>query len=170
MTPKEGLQVFAISTPGIVPNSRDCAGLPGIPEHHTGVAETSPDPAADASDTRRRPAFWPFNPVRPKCRDTGAEFWCPNGHNLVFRKTEAEKLRDQLAAAKGREDQLRARVTSLDSEVEHQRKRVQGYQGALTKTKKRVGNGLCPCCNRTFKDLAAHMESKHPTYSGEGAP
>lgn len=105
-----------------------------------------------------------------KCRDTGAEFYCPNGHRLVFRQTEAEKLRDQLAAAKGREDQLRARVTSLDGEVEHQRKRVQGYQGALTKVKKRVGNGVCPCCQRTFKDLARHMGTQHPDYSGEGAP
>jgi chemotaxis response regulator CheB len=36
----------------------------------------------------------------------------------------------------------------------------------LTKTKKRVANGVCPCCNRTFKQLARHMKAKHPEFVG----
>lgn len=26
----------------------------------------------------------------------------------------------------------------------------------------RIGAGICPCCNRTFSQLARHMQSKHP--------
>jgi hypothetical protein len=35
---------------------------------------------------------------------------------------------------------------------------------------KRVGNGVCPCCNRTFEDLARHMKVKHREYSLAAAP
>jgi hypothetical protein len=24
--------------------------------------------------------------------------------------------------------------------------------------------GVCPCCNRTFQQLARHMKAKHPGY------
>jgi len=37
-------------------------------------------------------------------------------------------------------------------------------KGQLTKTKRRVANGVCPCCNRTFADLSAHMHGQHPEY------
>ena len=40
------------------------------------------------------------------------------------------------------------------------------YKGHLTRVKRRVGNGVCPCCNRTFKNLADHMTTKHPDYAG----
>lgn len=26
------------------------------------------------------------------------------------------------------------------------------------------GAGMCPCCRRTFKQLAEHMKSKHPDF------
>lgn len=38
-------------------------------------------------------------------------------------------------------------------------------RGHLTRTKKRGGHGVCPCCNRTFQQLARHMKSKHPDYA-----
>lgn len=37
-------------------------------------------------------------------------------------------------------------------------------KGHVTRIKKRVSAGVCPCCKRTFKQLAAHMKTKHPTY------
>jgi hypothetical protein len=30
--------------------------------------------------------------------------------------------------------------------------------------KRRVSNGKCPCCHRTFKQLSAHMAMKHPDF------
>lgn len=34
----------------------------------------------------------------------------------------------------------------------------------LTKTRKRIANGVCPCCHRTFQNLARHMAGQHPAY------
>lgn len=35
---------------------------------------------------------------------------------------------------------------------------------AVEKKLNRVSAGTCPCCNRSFKQLAAHMKNKHPDY------
>lgn len=102
-----------------------------------------------------------------RCRDTGADFHCPSGHNLVFLKTEAEKLRDQLAAARAREDQLAAKLESSRAMTSHERARVRGLKGAITKAKRRAAAGVCPCCTRTFQNVARHMASQHPGYSVE---
>jgi hypothetical protein len=47
-------------------------------------------------------------------------------------------------------------------EANHFRASRDGMKGALNKVKKRVAHGVCPCCNRTFKQLAAHMAKMHP--------
>lgn len=41
--------------------------------------------------------------------------------------------------------------------------------GQVTKLKNRVGHGVCPCCNRSFGNLARHIESEHPTFIAEAA-
>ena len=33
---------------------------------------------------------------------------------------------------------------------------------------KRVHNGVCPCCNRSFQNLQKHMKTKHPEIAGKG--
>lgn len=38
-------------------------------------------------------------------------------------------------------------------------------KGLVTKMKKRASAGVCPCCKRTFKQLAAHMSHMHPEYA-----
>lgn len=48
---------------------------------------------------------------------------------------------------------------TLVAEVERLRKALE--------IKKRVGNGVCPCCNRTFENLSRHMSCKHPEYKTE---
>ena len=40
-------------------------------------------------------------------------------------------------------------------------------KGVVTRMKRRVGAGMCPCCKRTFHQLAAHMKMKHPEF-GDG--
>ena len=42
--------------------------------------------------------------------------------------------------------------------------RARSYKGHLTRQRKRSVAGTCPCCNRTFQQLARHMKSKHPKY------
>lgn len=40
-------------------------------------------------------------------------------------------------------------------------------KGEVTKLKKRIANGVCPCCKRSFCNLAAHMKTQHPEYTKE---
>lgn len=97
--------------------------------------------------------------------------YCPLGHEYspageskchqLSRQLEAEKKRT--AAAIASHDQTRAALREKDRELIAQK-------GVNTKLKKRVGNGVCPCCGRTFKQLARHMESKHPEYKTGDQP
>jgi len=78
-------------------------------------------------------------------------FYCPAGHPQHYTgKSEEEKLRDQLNRERGRSTML-----------EDQRDRI---SRSYNRMRERVKNGLCPCCNRTFQNLLAHMRSKHPDF------
>lgn len=85
-------------------------------------------------------------------------FYCPNGHGQCFTgKSEAEKLREQLAFANSRAERLR-----MERDAEARSKAA--VRGHLTRIKRRIANGVCPCCNRTFQDVMRHMASQHPAY------
>lgn len=94
---------------------------------------------------------------RTKCLEDHSEnFYCINGHSAVFGgETEAQKLAKQLASQKEATEFQRRRLESEE-------KLHRATKGQLTKLKNRVTNGVCPCCNRTFKNLQRHMQSKHP--------
>ena len=87
-------------------------------------------------------------------RHKGKAVFCPLGHEFVFGDTTEERLRrerDRNAALRARLDQAQASLTA--------------QKAATTRVKnklKRVEAGVCPHCNRTFQNLARHMESKHP--------
>ena len=88
---------------------------------------------------------------------------CPNGHGQVFGgETEATKLRRE-------RDRLAQRIAEKDDEIKSLEGRRRAAVGQITKIKNRVGHGVCPCCNRTFENLARHMTSKHPTFTAEAA-
>jgi hypothetical protein len=82
-------------------------------------------------------------------------FFCPNGHRQHYSKSN-EKIQREDAERK-----LKAKEAEL---LQEQMKRIQieGELGKATRKLKRVQKGVCPCCNRTFQDLARHMETKHP--------
>jgi predicted GIY-YIG superfamily endonuclease len=104
-------------------------------------------------------------------RQQGGSWYCPNGHTLSFTETEADRLRKEAKRLERKiEDEKanaawwRDRSKEAQKTADHQEARANGYKGALTKVKKRVGKGVCPCCNRSFVDLGRHMESKHPAF------
>ena len=43
-------------------------------------------------------------------------------------------------------------------------------RGHLTRQRKRAAAGMCPCCRRTFENVARHMESQHPGYGEATQP
>ena len=73
------------------------------------------------------------------------------------RELEAERKRTQWAQQEARNQRSRA---------DHAEYRERAQKAAKTRIKNRVANGVCPCCNRTFQDLAAHMKTNHPDYAG----
>lgn len=96
-------------------------------------------------------------------RKDGQTFYCPNGHSIGFGKSEADLLRERLAARDetiARKDAERDGLLDTMRTLERSRAAV---QGELTKVKKRVAAGVCPECNRRFVKLADHMRSKHGT-------
>lgn len=98
--------------------------------------------------------------VNDELISSGKKFYCPNGHSQHYTEsteTKLKKERDKNARLTARLDQEKAAAAALD------RQRA-AMKGQVTKIKKRVANGVCPCCNRTFKDLAAHMSTQHPDY------
>jgi hypothetical protein len=90
-------------------------------------------------------------------------FFCPNGHSNYYpapKRTEADRLRDQLDAARS----LAQRERERRETAERQRSAARGQ---VTRIKRRVANGVCPCCNRSFADLRRHMTGQHPDYVAE---
>lgn len=97
-----------------------------------------------------------------------AWFYCPLGHAQHYSgKSDEEKLRDQLRRA-----QEATKRAQADYEQEWQMRKatersLSATKGVLTRTKKRIARGVCPCCNRTFQNLSRHMEGQHPDYELE---
>lgn len=94
-------------------------------------------------------------------------FYCTFGHPQVFAEgeTEADKLRRERNRLKQNEAWYESRLKELREEAEHQRNRANGYKGHATRIMKRAKAGVCPCCNRTFKQLAQHMATQHPQFT-----
>lgn len=97
----------------------------------------------------------------------GIHFYCGYGHSqhYVIGESDEQKLRRE-------RDRLAQRVAERDDEIRRQRelreaadRRAAAARGQVTKIKNRVGHGVCPCCNRTFENLARHMASKHADYA-----
>lgn len=96
-------------------------------------------------------------------------FFCTNGHEAAFNESEADKLRRE-------RDRLNQRLAEKDDEIKRQRdlregteRQLSATKGVITKIKNRVGHGVCPCCSRTFENLARHMATKHSDYAQEAA-
>lgn len=95
----------------------------------------------------------------------GASFFCPNGHSQAYVESETAKLQKQLERERSNTQWYREAYEARGEKLTSERNRVNAYRGVITKTKKRIQNGVCPCCNRTFQDLARHMQSQHPGYA-----
>lgn len=99
-------------------------------------------------------------------REDHKAFYCPNGHSMSYSgKTDAEKERERAA-------RLERRLANKDEDLRAERaahattrNRLTATKGVLTKTKKRIAHGVCPCCKRTFANVERHMSNQHPDYA-----
>lgn len=94
-------------------------------------------------------------------KSRGEYIYCPNGHAQHYTKTEAMRLQAELDQVKAHRRTLEAEVTRLTGSVLDKAKELSTTTKELKAIKRRVGAGICPCCNRQFGDLARHMKSKH---------
>lgn len=86
-------------------------------------------------------------------REDGESFYCPNGHSLSWNDN-----------CKTRLDKAAAEISRLASQVQLERDQKAATEASLQRLKFRISKGVCPCCKRTVRQLARHMEAKHPTY------
>lgn len=99
-------------------------------------------------------------------RRSHKSFYCSTcGESNYFPgKSDIEKEREKTALA---EKHMKWREEERDSARDAASRadyRARAYKGVVTKQRKRSVAGTCPCCNRTFQQLARHMKSKHPKY------
>lgn len=78
-------------------------------------------------------------------------FYCPNGHAQIFTAESDVDTANRLL---------------VEEKARHARTLARENEERLCKEKaerklKRVQRGVCPECNRTFANLARHMDCKH---------
>lgn len=87
-------------------------------------------------------------------------FYCPNGHRQVYKESEADRLRRE-------RDRLSQRLAQKDDELAAKEREIAAHKGQVTKLKRRAAAGTCPCCQRTFQNMAIHMRKQHPEFKPE---
>jgi NMD protein affecting ribosome stability and mRNA decay len=119
----------------------------------------------------------PFAIHRPQydqLQESGKTFYCPAGHPQHY--TRNQRLADELEKLKRELEVAQEDVEYWNNQAEAQalaareaRRAAGTAKASLTRLRKRVANGVCPCCNRQFTNLGRHMATKHPEYQGEAA-
>jgi hypothetical protein len=98
--------------------------------------------------------------------DDHRPFYCPNGHSQSYvGETEAQRLAKELERERKRREQAEDLARRRGAECDQLVKTKAQTLGKLRAIKQRVKNGVCPCCNRSFVQLARHMATKHPDYA-----
>lgn len=83
--------------------------------------------------------------------------WCQT--SLVFNgESDEERFRRE-------RDEAQRRLQATRDLLTHEERSHAATKGHLTRTKKRIKNGVCPCCNRHFSNVEAHMASQHPDFN-----
>lgn len=93
-------------------------------------------------------------------------FWCPNGHQQSYTgETPEQKLTKQLKIAQRDKVWAENRASRMREERDAETRRLSAAKGQATKLRKRLANGVCPCCKRQFADLHRHMTGQHPEWA-----
>ena len=85
--------------------------------------------------------------------DNGGFYHCPAGHGWGWEKGNKQKQVEHDEINKRLQEQMRIAT--------EQAERAAKAEKELKRIKKRTHAGLCTCCNRTFQNLARHMQTKH---------
>lgn len=101
-------------------------------------------------------------------RNHSRYWWCPNGHSRHYvGETDAAKQARLRKLAEDRESVQRAYRDQAEASARGQKAAATRARNERDKDRRRVANGVCPCCGRTFKQVERHMKSQHPDYVAE---
>jgi hypothetical protein len=90
------------------------------------------------------------------CVEEGGYWQCPNGHSRGFRHGREERRKIERERDRLKQENARLAEEAATSER---------AKAALARHQKRSAAGLCPCCNRTFSNMARHMKTSHPDFN-----
>ena len=94
-------------------------------------------------------------------RQTHSDFYCPNGHIQSFSgESDLEKVQRE-------RDIARQQVARAEQESVEANARAALAQKQKRRLEKRASAGACPCCQRSFSNMANHMRNKHPEFVAE---
>jgi hypothetical protein len=91
-----------------------------------------------------------------------SRWYCPNGHCRIY---SAENAEEKLRRERDNLRQQMARVEEEKADAEH---KLAQAVATTKRIKKRAAAGNCPCCKRTFANMARHMKHQHPDFVKEG--
>lgn len=104
-------------------------------------------------------------------RRSQESFYCPNGHSQAYVEDEVTRVKremqKQIDAARVEAENAKRDIEWWRVHNNEKRRQLSAAKGQMTKLKKRIGHGVCPCCHRTFKQLAAHMSHMHPEFTSD---
>jgi len=95
-----------------------------------------------------------------QCKEQGHKkpFWCPAGHELIFRDSELDQVRRE-------RDRLKQMNAQLHEEARIAVRARTAAEAEVKRHQRRAKAGLCPCCNRSFVNMQRHMKTKHPDFA-----
>lgn len=97
--------------------------------------------------------------------DAKGSVFCPAcGNGTCWRESDDQKRIKELESKLKWEMENAERQRTMRKQTEAS---LIATKGVVTKMRKRISAGVCPCCNRTFKQLAAHMKTQHPEFIQE---
>lgn len=103
-------------------------------------------------------------------RPNGWKLCCPLGHTWWYvGRTKEELLQEELRWQRSNAGRLAAERDQAKAEARGQKAAKTRIKNQRDRERTRTAAGVCPCCNRTFKQLARHMQSQHPGYREEAA-
>lgn len=95
-------------------------------------------------------------------REDHRSFYCPNGHSMHF--TGLTPTQQKLEEERKRAARLRTQMIAKQDQARAALQEAAEAKASEVRLRWRVGNGVCPCCGRTFAPLARHVATKHPEF------
>ncbi len=93
-------------------------------------------------------------------RRTKKTFYCPNGHSQSYTGEPFNK--DGYESKLRQKENELAQLTSAKIQLENQLNKSNNQLTKSNRDLKRLKNGVCPCCNRSFLNLQQHIKKQHP--------